>query len=111
MFCVSTNTDGVMVCAGCDDNHSYTNAIACAHEVDVTWKKELVRYYKERDGIPRGMSFLASEEYMESQALLKNANKRKSKNSSGAVARGNQKKEKSAPPPSKRTSKRRKRVS
>ena len=110
MFCVSTNNDGVMVCAGCDDNHSYTDAIACAHEVDPTWKKELVRYYQERDGIPRGMSFLASEGYMERQALLKNANKRQSKNSSGTVGRGNQKKNKSAPPPSTR-SKRRKRVS
>ena len=100
-----------MICAGCDDNHSYTDAITCAHEVDGTWKKELVRYYKERDGIPRRMSFLASEEYMESQSLLKNANKRQSRNSSGDVAKANQKKKKSAPPPSKRTSKRRKRVS
>lgn len=110
VLCVSTNTDGVMVCAGCDDNHSYTDAIVCAHEVDPTWKKELVRYYHERDGIPRGMSFLASEGYMERQALLKNANRRQSKNSSGTVGRGNQKKKKSAPPPSTR-SKRRKRVS
>lgn len=46
-----------MTCAGCDPIHSYGDSIEAAHPVVPKWKVYLIKYYKERDGIPDGMCF------------------------------------------------------
>ena len=51
--CVATNNDGVMTWAGCDDMHSYTDAITVAKR-----KSDLVNYFKERNGIPKDLSLI-----------------------------------------------------
>lgn len=66
-FCSSVNDEGKMLCAGCDRAHGYKDAIPVSHKMDGKWKKDLVKYYQDRDGIPNGISFLATEEYMQSQ--------------------------------------------
>ena len=80
-FCISVNDEGKMLCAGCDRAHGYKDAIPVSHKMDAKWKKDLVDYYQARDGIPKGISFLATEEYMQSQKAKKNISKRSSRNS------------------------------
>ena len=79
--CVATNDDGVMTCAACDDMHSYAGAISCAHPVLATWKSDLVNYFKERNEIPKDMSFLAGEYNLENVENSNKATARKTKNS------------------------------
>ena len=79
--CVATNDDGVMTCAACDDMHSYAGAITCAHPVVATWKSDLVNYFKERNGIPKDMSFLAGEYHLQNVKNSNTATARKTKNS------------------------------
>ena len=83
MHCVATNNDGVMTCAACDDIHSYTDAITCAHPVEPKWKSDLVNYFKERNGIPKDMSYLAGEYHLENVANSNKATARKTKYSRG----------------------------
>ena len=81
-FCVSTNNDGVMTCAGCDPLHSYKDSIASAHPIVPKWKLDLVNYFKKRDGIPKNMSFLAGEYHLQNKAAAKQSGCRTSRNSS-----------------------------
>ena len=79
--CVATNDDGVMTCAACDDVHSYACAISCAHPVQDSWKSDLVNYFKDRNGIPKDMSFLAGVYHLENVQNSNKATGRKTKNS------------------------------
>ena len=81
-FCVSTNNDGVMTCAGCDPLHSYKDAIASAHPIVPKWKLDLLNYFKQRNGIPKNMSFLAGEYHLQNEASGKKTGGRQSRNSS-----------------------------
>ena len=80
-FCVSTNDDGVMICAGCDPNHSYGDSIEVAHPVVPKWKSDLIKYYKSRDGIPDRMCFLVGEYHLQKVNSNSNTKKRQTRNS------------------------------
>ena len=95
-FCISKNDDGVMLCSGCGVLHAYTDAIQCLHPMDPIWKSKLITYYQNKNGIPKGVSFLAGEEYLQSQEILKNMNKRKTNNSSDRSSEKNKSNRKKA---------------
>ena len=61
IFFISKNDDGKMICSGCDHLHAYTDSIQCHHPMDPAWKHDLITYYNERYGIPKGISFLAGD--------------------------------------------------
>ena len=97
-FCISKTDNGKIICSGCDILHAYTDSIQCHHPVDPAWKRDLISYYNKRNGIPNGFSFLTGDEYLQSQAICQNANKRTTNNSSGKVdSRKKSAKKRSAP--------------
>ena len=77
-----------MLCAGCDLMHSYADAITMCHKVDAKWKKRLVDYCVERDGIPDEMGFLAGEAYLATQEAKKKGS-RKTRTSMQAATSSN----------------------
>ena len=100
-----------MLCVGCDTSHGYRDAIPVSHKIDNKWKSDLLKYYQERDGIPKGISFLALEEYVQSQNIAKSAKKRSTNNSNKTNSTQVKKKKKTTQRPNTRKSNRRHRVS